>query len=303
MILNSSGDFWIFTANRNNHWSMWYQIGNWDPRRWMQILLFPVRHGKSLQKIRANYVLNCYWREEPEWAGHVTPLHFFDTEIVANIQTFHSADGIDNSAQIIKQSLCLYRPFPTASLRIWWQIDRNESPLTAALLSRSRPRCSASTPAPEFNINILSPRWLLIFSNVETQKTYFEVSFSRSAKQSRAKSHRLRVVKFRSRAFGLSKNAANRLVLLKVEQTGCIVNLLAMPEVRTRASEWRFNGSDVRKNPASSHIFESCNHREVHIPKEKVTGGNCLRISACEPYNVSWQLQFVRWVAMTLGYE
>jgi hypothetical protein len=33
----------------------------------MQILLFPVRHGKSLQKIRANYVLNCYLREEPEW--------------------------------------------------------------------------------------------------------------------------------------------------------------------------------------------------------------------------------------------
>jgi hypothetical protein len=33
----------------------------------MQILLFPVRHGKSLQKIRANYVLDCYLREKPEW--------------------------------------------------------------------------------------------------------------------------------------------------------------------------------------------------------------------------------------------
>jgi hypothetical protein len=33
----------------------------------MHILLFPVRHGKSLQRICANCVLDCYLRDEPEW--------------------------------------------------------------------------------------------------------------------------------------------------------------------------------------------------------------------------------------------
>jgi hypothetical protein len=33
----------------------------------MQILLFPVRHAKALQNIRADYVLDYYLREELGW--------------------------------------------------------------------------------------------------------------------------------------------------------------------------------------------------------------------------------------------